>query len=72
MDNAINTNSSYHSDTDGHQRGDRSRNKDYKGGISAARSKAIFSEESVKKASGPAVSNTYAAETMDVTNHYHF
>jgi hypothetical protein len=63
---------SYNSDSDGNSRGDRARSKDFKGGISAARSKAIFSEESVKKASAPAVSNTYVAETMEVNNHYHF
>lgn len=34
--------------------------------------KAVHSEADVKKDAGPAVSNTYVAETMTVTNNYNF
>lgn len=41
-------------------------------GVQSAKNMAIHKEADVKKAQGPAVSNTYVAETMEVTNHYHF
>lgn len=42
------------------------------GGVGAAMTKAVNSESDVKKDAGPAVSNTYVAETMTVTNNYNF
>lgn len=41
-------------------------------GVTQAQNLSIHKEADVKKAQGPAVSNTYVAENMEVVNHYHF
>lgn len=50
----------------------RSNGSTGEGVASRAATKAIHTEGDVKQAAGPAVSNTYVAEKMEVTNNYNF
>lgn len=55
-----------------HSSHSRGRDRSQSGGVGSAMTKAVHSEADVKKDAGPAVSNTYVAETMTVTNNYNF
>lgn len=50
----------------------RSSSNTGEGGYRSVARQAVSSEADVKADSGPAVSNTYVGETVNVENHYHF
>jgi len=58
--------------SDGHSRRYRSREGTGGGFVERAANKSISAEADVKRDAGPAVSNTYVAENMTVTNNYNF